>query len=85
MVEGADTKLDLIAGDVDAVMLQLDTIRFEGADELVLRELCDPVIGRGYYHLTQFENRNLDKDLWLCAVTRFVFNAILEKIYIRRV
>jgi hypothetical protein len=35
MISGADTMLDIIAGDADEVTLQMDTEPFRGADELV--------------------------------------------------
>ena len=85
MVSGADTMLDIIAGDKDEVVLQIDTQPFEGADELLLTERCDPILGGGYYHLKQFENGKVDKDIWLCDVTRFVFGDIPERIYIKNI
>ena len=35
--------------------------------------------------MKQFESRKVDKDLWLCEVTRFVFGDIPERIYIRNI
>ena len=85
MVSGADTMLDIIAEEKDEVALQIDTRPIEGADELLLTELCDPVLGGGYYHLKQFESKKVERDLWLCDVTRFVFGDIPERIYIRNI
>lgn len=81
MVSGADTMLDIIAGEMGDVTLLIDTEPFEGADELLLTELCDPILGGGYYHIKQFENKEVNKDLWLCDVTSFVFGDIPKKIY----
>src|SRR3954470_11592278 len=66
MVSGADTMLDLIAGKDDSVTLQLDLQPFAGSDELLLTEICDPVMGGGYYHMQEFENRKVNQDMWLC-------------------
>ena len=85
MVSGADTMLDIIAGEKSEVTLQINTEPFEGADELLLTELCDPILGGGYYHLKQFENKEVNKDLWLCDVTRFVFGDIPKKIYVKKI
>lgn len=85
MVSGADTMLDIIAGEMSEVTLLIDTEPFEGADELLLTELCDPILGGGYYHIKQFENKEVNKDLWLCDVTRFVFGDIPKKIYVKKV
>ncbi|SRR5258705_13993397 len=85
MVSGADTMLNIIAEGKDEVTLQIDTSPFEDSDELLLTELCDPILGGGYYHMKQFENKEVNKDLWLCDVTRFVFGDIPQKIYIRNI
>ncbi len=85
MVSGADTMLDIIADKENEVTLQIDTEPFEGADELLLTGLCDPILGGGYYHIKKFENKPVNKDLWLCDVTRFVFGNIPGKIYIRSI
>jgi hypothetical protein len=85
MVSGADTMLDVIAGDANEVTLQLDTKPFEGADELVLTEQCDPILGGGYYHLQSFEGKKYAQDMWLCEVTRFVFDGLPNEIWLKRV
>lgn len=85
MVSGADTMLDLIARDADEVTLQMDTEPFAGADELILTEECDPILGGGFYHLKNFEGKEVAQDMWLCEVTRFVFNDIPPRIFVRRV
>lgn len=84
MVEGADTMLDIIAGDSNTVRLQIAEEVFEGADELVLKERCDPYIGGGYNLQEQFENKEINITIWLCAVTEFVFGRLPERIYVRR-
>ncbi len=84
MVSGADTMLHVIAGDDAEVTLLMDTQPFAGADELVLTELCDPILGGGYYHLKSFEGKEVAQDMWLCEVTRFVFNDIPPKIFVKR-
>jgi hypothetical protein len=50
---------------------------------LFLTDLYDPIPGGGYYYMKQCENKEVNKDLWLCDITRFVFRNIPEKIYIR--
>jgi len=85
MVSGADTMLDIIAGEKNEVTLKLDTAPFKDANELILTELCDPILGGGYYHIKRFEEKEVNRDLWLCDVTRFVFGNIPEKIYLKRV
>ncbi|HEX2627541.1 MAG TPA: DUF6717 family protein [Chitinophagaceae bacterium] len=84
MVEGADTMLDMIAEGKDHVSLFIDEISFAGSDELILTERCDPYIGGGYYKLKIFEGKEINQDMWLCAVTEYVFGGLPEKIFIKR-
>lgn len=84
MVAGADTMLDIIANGEKKVTITIDTQPFEGADELLLTKLCEPSVGGGYYLLKWFEGKKVNHEMWLCAVTEFVFQAIPERIYIRR-
>ena len=85
MVSGADTMLDMMAGGKNEVTLVIDITPFDDADELILTELCDPILGGGYYHIEQFENKKINQDLWLCDVTRFVFGDIPDRIFVKRV
>jgi len=41
-------------------------------------------MGGGYYYMKEFEGKEVKQNMWLCEVTRFVFNAIPEKIFIKR-
>ena len=85
MVVGADTMLDIVAGEETSVTIQMDTKPFEGADELVLTELCSPSMGGGYYFMKEFEGKEVAQRMWLCEVTEFVFSNIPERIYVKRV
>lgn len=84
MVAGADTMLDIVAGDNKDVTLQIDVHPFEGADELLLTQLCDPSMGGGYYLMKQFEGKEVAQSMWLCGVTTFVFGYMPERIYVKR-
>jgi hypothetical protein len=85
MVQGADSMLDMISGGVAEVSLLLDRVYFSGSDKLVLTERCDPYIGGGYYYLQTFEGKEINKTMWLCAVTEYVFGDLPEEIFIKRV
>ncbi|RYY28905.1 MAG: hypothetical protein EOO04_07900 [Chitinophagaceae bacterium] len=83
MVAGADTMLDHVAGNADAVALTLSLTPFADADRLSLQELCGPGEG-GYYLLDVFEGAALGQRMWLCAVTEYVFGSMPREIFIRR-
>lgn len=85
MVEGADTMLDIMAGENSSITLAIDEQPFDGADRLELTEKCDPYIGGGYYLLRSWEGKPVMKNMWLCAVTEFVFGYLPEQVFIRRV
>ena len=84
MVEGADVLLNFMAHGKKIVTLQLDRAPFEGADVLKLVELCDAPKGGGYYIMHTFRKQAIEKRIWLCDVTLFVFGDMPECIYIRK-
>lgn len=85
MVAGADTMLEMMAAGNDRVTIELDRKPFNGADELKLLEVCDPSLGGGIYIMETFEGKKLMHQMWLCAVTEFVFGDLPEKIFVKRV
>ncbi|WP_205509967.1 DUF6717 family protein [Longitalea arenae] len=84
MVAGADTMLDMMAAGAASVEVTLAEEPFEGADELVLTEQCDPVIGGGYYLMRTYNGQEINKTMWLCQVTEFVFGSLPERIFVRQ-
>jgi hypothetical protein len=84
MVDGADTMLDIMAGENGSVTVTLDTKPFENADELVLIEKCDPLIGGGYYLMRTYRGQEMNRSMWLCQVTEFVFGDLPERIFVRQ-
>lgn len=80
MVMGADTMLDIIGQYEDTVYLTLSTEPFDGYNYLLtFKEL---IYEGCTYNLTSV-NFNIEFEVWLCAVTKFVFGDFPEKIYIR--
>lgn len=84
MVDGADAMLDMMAGNDTSVALFISKEQFEGADVLILTEKCDPYIGGGYYSMGQYEGKTINRTMWLCQVTEFVFGEIPATIFIKR-
>jgi hypothetical protein len=83
MVDGADTMLDFMSGGEGDVMVQVSREPFEGSEVLELTEKCDPHIGGAYYLLQTYQGQNINKRMWLCGVTEFVFGDLPERIYIK--
>jgi hypothetical protein len=84
MVDGADTMLDVMADKKASVTMTISTEPFNGADELVLTEKCDPFIGGGYYLMKKYKGQEINHNMWLCQVTEFVFGGIPERIFVRK-
>lgn len=84
MIDGADKMLDILSDGDTKVQLDISIDLFEGADELILIEKCDPFIGGGNYLFKNYNGREINKHLWLCQVTQFVFGDIPEKIYVKK-
>lgn len=84
MVEGADTMLDIIGAGLPEVFMAIDQVPFEGADKLILTEKCDANIGGGYYLLYEYNGEKIEREMWLCNVTEYVFGNLPEAIYIKK-
>jgi len=84
MVEGADSMLDIMAAGNKEVNLCMSTEKFENADQLALKEKCEPLKGGAYYFMKEFEGREINLTLWLCQVVEFVFGDIPTNIFVRR-
>jgi len=84
MVEGADKMLDMMAENKNAVVLGIAEEPFDGADELILTERCDPYVGGGYYLMKKYEGQEVNRTMWLCQVTEFVFGDIPPQIFVRK-
>lgn len=84
MVDGADKMLDIMAAGESIVVLTISKEKFDGADALILTEKCDPYIGGGYYLMKYYKEQEINKTMWLCQVTEFVFGEIPEQIFVRK-
>lgn len=84
MIDGADKMLDMMAENENSVTMYVAKEQFEGADILTLTEKCDPFIGGGYYLMKQYEGLEINRTMWLCQVTEFVFGDIPTQIFVKR-
>jgi hypothetical protein len=85
MVSGADEMLDMIAKDDSSVELTLSVEPFNGADVLVFEKFGPPQYeGGAYYQLDKYQGTSLDMIIWLCDVTKFVFDEFPDNIYFKK-
>ena len=74
MVSGADSLLDIISQGDFEVSLYISESPFNGSDVLNLIEVCDDSNGGAIYSLKQLNNIQLNLEIWLCEVTKQIFN-----------
>jgi hypothetical protein len=84
MVMGADTLLDIASENkMGIVRLLISEKPFEGSNELLIKNI-DKTEG-AFYRLNEFDGKNVDLDIWLCDVTKFVMGGFPKKIYIKKI
>jgi len=85
MVAGADLFLDILSENEQTVNVILSTVPFEGCDTLefqVLGNLESWEMGSGaWYKLLGYKGIDYELSMWLCDVTKFVFDKFPENIY----
>ena len=84
MVDGADEMLDMMSNNTGMVAANISKEPFDNADRLLLTEKCDDTIGGGYYLMRTYKGEEINKKMWLCQVTEFVFGELPEQIFIRQ-
>lgn len=86
MVEGADTMLDIVSGQTNECFLRMSDENFENAEVLVLEKTRIPNHGGGGdYLLETYEGETILHRMWLCEVTEYVFKALPQYIYFKKV
>lgn len=85
MVSGADTMLDIIAQGEDVVHLYISDELFAGSDKIFNLKFirkADELNNGAYYNLHQYGGIEMNLEVWLCDVTKFVFGHFPDIIYI---
>lgn len=85
MVLGADDMLNFMSEGEGKVRIIFSTTPQINFDTLELKNET-PDVGGGYYHMSTYNGININQDMWLCDVTKFVFGGTLpQTIYLKRV
>jgi len=84
MVLGADDMLNYMSEGEGKVRIIFSTTPQNNFDTLELKNET-PDIGGGYYHMATYNGININQDMWLCDVTKFVFNTLPKTIYLKKV
>jgi hypothetical protein len=83
MVAGADTLLDEISDGKDDVTLEVSISPQPGFD--IMQKVDNKMWGGADYKLILYHNHAVEKELWLCDVTTFVFNDFPDYIYFKKI
>jgi hypothetical protein len=89
MVAGADLFLEILSDGEQTVNVILSTVEFEGADILEFKELGrieSWELGEGaWYEMIGYMGIDYELTMWLCDVTKFVFDEFPKNIYFQKV
>lgn len=86
MVQGADTMLDIVSDHSNECYLKLSDQPFNGAEVLELEQArIQNHGGGGDYILKKYQSEAINHKVWLCEVTRHVFNGLPAIIYFIKV
>jgi hypothetical protein len=84
LMEGAGTMLNFLSEGKNEVNLVFDKRPFEDADEIELLQTCEPFLNGGYYLLRNFEGKEINYEMWLSDVTKYVFGETPQRIYFKK-
>jgi hypothetical protein len=86
MVQGADSMLDIVSENTNECFLEMSDQSFDGAEVLKLeRARIESLGGGGDYILEKYQLETINHKIWLCEVTRHVFNRLPDKIYFKKI
>ena len=91
MVAGADTWLDKLSGNTEDVIIKFSNIKFEGWQDCMAQSLYfaggwqvennnDDVTQSELDHGKWYTTKTEGHELWLCPVTKFVFDGTYPKV-----
>jgi hypothetical protein len=84
MVEGADTMLDTVSNHTKECFLKMSDESFHRAEVLKLEhERIQNHGGGGDYILETYESETINHKIWLCEVTRHLFNGLPHNIFFK--
>lgn len=86
MVQGADTMLDIVSEYSNECYLKLSDQFFAGAEVLQLEHArIQNHGGGGDYILEKYQSETINYKIWLCEVTRHVFDGLPYCVYFQKI
>lgn len=84
MVSGADAMLEYMAEGSNQIFVNMSESFFENSDEIIFKKMADDIGNGAYYYMDKYRGINIELDLWLCDVTKFVFGSFPNIIFISK-
>ena len=84
MVAGADTMLDIYSNNGDEVLLSISKTPIENYDKLEFVSMADDMGEGAYYVMKKHGEEVINLEMWLCAVTLFVFDEYPKELFIKK-
>ena len=85
MVSGADSMLEILAQGDDSVTLYMDTEYHDGFEILHFNKLAVELGNGAYYTMEKYQGIEFDLEMWLCDVTKFLFDEFPPKLYFTKI
>lgn len=82
MVAGADNMLEYMSKGNRHVFLALSEQEFENADKLCFLRLATELENGAFYKLEKYRGIEINLEMWLCDVTKFVFGSFPKAIFL---
>ena len=82
MVAGADSMLEYMAEGEEQVWLILSEQEFENSDKLEFLRLATEIENGAFYKLDKYKGIEIELEMWLCDVTKFVFGDFPKTIFL---
>ncbi len=82
LVLGADTMLNIMAGNNDNIWIFMSEEFFEKSSQLIFKGMNDDIGSGADYIFQSFQGIELNYKVWLCDVTKFIFDKFPKTIYI---
>ncbi|WP_143962411.1 DUF6717 family protein [Litoribacter populi] len=83
LVCGADTFLDMLAGEKAEVKVHVSLDKLNNCAKLSLLNIVEE--GGADYFVEELQGKKINHEMWLCPVTEFVFGYYPNEIYMRKI
>lgn len=85
MVAGADAMLEMLSDGEKCVTLEVSSTEFLNADKLTLVREALELENGAIYNVESLNGKQINMEIWLCDVTKFVLGYFPAVIYLKKI